>query len=254
MQELIRRNVPAVAAVLRSVRRRVLWKCDMGENMNQFRAVLFDMDGVLINTEPLHFRMWREVFHNRGVEIDYDGYKDCIGATEEFLRELIWKNYGADFRKDETLKEEAMVIKKRLIAEEGFPKMPGVEEMLKNLYEAGFLLAIASSSSVSFIELAMDYIGVKQYFHVINSGENVAHSKPAPDIYLNTAERLGVKPEECVVLEDSENGSIAAVSAGMVCVGLANPDSGNQNLERAKVVIRGLGEFTPKLIGRLNEI
>ena len=49
--------------------------------MNQFRAVLFDMDGVLINTEPLHFRMWREVFHNRGVEIDYDGYKDCIGAT-----------------------------------------------------------------------------------------------------------------------------------------------------------------------------
>ena len=97
--------------------------------MNQFRAVLFDMDGVLINTEPLHFRMWREVFHNRGVEIDYDGYKDCIGATEEFLRELIWKNYGADFRKDETLKEEAMVIKKRLIAEEGFPKMPGVEEI-----------------------------------------------------------------------------------------------------------------------------
>ena len=62
--------------------------------MNQFRAVLFDMDGVLINTEPLHFRMWREVFHNRGVEIDYDGYKDCIGATEEFLRELIWKNYA----------------------------------------------------------------------------------------------------------------------------------------------------------------
>ena len=56
------------------------------------------------------------------------------------------------------------------------------------------------------------------------------------------------------MLEDSENGSIAAVSAGMVCVGLANPDSGNQNLERAKVVIRGLGEFTPKLIGRLNEI
>lgn len=220
--------------------------------MDQVRAVLFDMDGVLINTEPLHFRMWKEVFHNRGVEIDYDGYKDCIGTTEEFLRELIFQNYGADFRADKTLKDEAMAIKRRLIAEEGFPKMPGVEEMLRNLYDAGFLLAIASSSSVSFIELAMDYIGVKQYFHVINSGENVAHSKPAPDIYLDTAKRLGVSPGECIVLEDSENGTIAAVSAGMTCVGLDNPDSGDQNLERAKTVIRELREFTPELIAGMN--
>ena len=219
--------------------------------MSRFKAVLFDMDGVLINTEPLHFRMWKEVFRNRGVEIDYEGYKDCIGATEEFLRELIFKNYGADFREDKKLKEEAMAVKKRLIAEEGFPKMPGGEEMLKNLHEAGFLLAIASSSSVSFIELAMDYIGVRQYFHVINSGENVAHSKPAPDIYLDTARRLGTAPGECIVLEDSENGSIAATSAGMVCVGLDNPDSGKQNLERARVVIRELREFTPELIRKL---
>lgn len=219
--------------------------------MRHIKAVLFDMDGVLINTEPLHFRMWKEVFHNRGVEIDFDGYKDCIGGTQEFLREVIFKNYGADFRNDETLKDEAMAVKKRIIAKEGFPKMPGVEEMLQNLYEAGYLLAIASSSSVSFIELAMDYIGVKNYFHVINSGENVAHSKPAPDIYLDTAKRLGVKPEECIVLEDSGNGCLSAVSAGMVCVGLDNPDSGNQNLEPAKAVIRELREFTPKLIQNL---
>lgn len=221
--------------------------------MNHFKAVLFDMDGVLINTEPLHFRMWKEAFHNRGVEIDYEGYKDCIGGTEEFLRELIFRNYGADFREDKTLKAEVMAIKKRLIAEKGFPKMPGVKEMLRDLYEAGFLMAIASSSSVSFIELAMDYIGVKQYFHVINSGENVARSKPAPDIYLDTARKLGAMPGECIVLEDSENGTLAAVSAGMTCVGLHNPDSGNQNLERAKAVIGELREFTPELIRKLEK-
>ena len=66
--------------------------------MSQIRAVLFDMDGVLINTEPLHYRMWKETFRGRGLEIDYDIYKGCIGATDAFLMELIFKNYGRDFR------------------------------------------------------------------------------------------------------------------------------------------------------------
>ncbi len=219
--------------------------------MRNIKAILFDMDGVLINTEPLHYRMWKEVFHRRGVEIDYNGYKGCIGTTHDFLMELILKNYGVDFRGDEKLRDEAMAVKKRLIAKEGFPEMPGVKEMLQGVYEAGYLLAIASSSPVSFIELAVDYIGVKQYFHVINSGDNVAHSKPAPDIYLDTAKKLNVEPKDCIVLEDSTNGIASAVAAGMTCVGLYNADSGEQNLEKAKVVIQGLREFTPELIWEL---
>ncbi len=219
--------------------------------MQKFKAVIFDMDGVLINTEPLHYRMWKETFQRRGLEIDYEGYKDCIGATHDFLMNLILKNYGRDFRGDKTIREEAMNIKKQLIAREGFPKMPGVQGMLESLYEAGYLLAIASSSPVSFIELAMDYIGVRQYFYVMNSGDNVAHSKPEPDIYLDTAGRLGIPPSRCIVLEDSENGSIAAAAAGMTCVGLRNPDSGNQNLEKAAVIIDALQQFTPELIESL---
>lgn len=220
--------------------------------MRNIRAILFDMDGVLINTEPLHYRMWKKVFHGRGLEIDYEGYKDCIGATQDFLIDLILRNYGVDFHGDEKrLKSEAMAAKKQMIEEEGFPEMPGVEKMLQRLYEQGYLLAIASSSPVSFIALAMDYLGVKQYFHLINSGDNVARSKPAPDIYLDTAKRLGVKPEECVVLEDSTNGVTSAVAAGMLCVGLYNQDSGVQDLEKAAVVIGGLDEFTPELIAGL---
>ncbi len=216
--------------------------------MQNKKAVIFDMDGVLVNTEPLHYRMWKEVFRARGLEIDYEGYKGCIGSTNDFLMNLILQNYGWDFRSDKTIRAEAAAVKNRLIAEEGFPKMPGVEEMLQRLYDTGLWLAIASSSPVSFIELAMDHIGVKQYFRVINSGENVAYSKPAPDIYLDTAKRLLVAPEECVVLEDSTNGCISATSAGMLCVGLYNPDSGDQDLGLAKVVIKGLDEFTPELI------
>lgn len=221
--------------------------------MSRVKAVLFDMDGVLINTEPLHYRMWKEAFRGRGLEIDYDVYKGCIGTTDAFLMELILNNYGRDFRNDKNLPKERAVIEKRLLEEEGFPEMPGVEEMLRRLYEAGFILAVASSSPPERIHDAVNYIGAGQYFSLLNSAENVEHSKPAPDIYLDTAKRLGVAPEECIVLEDSENGSIAAVSAGMICVGLDNPDSGEQNLEHAAVIIRTLQEFTPELISDLSE-
>lgn len=214
----------------------------------QIKAVLFDMDGVLINTEPVHYRMWKEAFHNRGLEIDYDVYKGCIGTTDAFLMDLIWDNYGWDFRGDKKILEDIVVIEKRLIDEEGFPEMPGVKEMMHKLHGAGFLLAIASSSPLSRIEAAMDYIGVRQYLSLLNTAENVDHSKPEPDIYLDTAKKLGVLPSECVVLEDSTNGTTAADRAGMICVGLDNPDSGGQNLERAKVVIKSLREFTPELI------
>lgn len=221
--------------------------------MDRIRAVLFDMDGVLINTEPLHYRMWKETFHNRGLEIDYEIYKGCIGTTDAFLMDLILENYGRDFRRDPDISAERKVIEERMLQEEGFPEMAGVREMLQKLYEAGYLLAVASSSPLSRIEAAMNYIDAKPFFALLNTAENVAHSKPAPDVYLDTAKKLGVSPRECIVLEDSENGTAAAESAGMICVGLRNPDSGDQNLERAKVVIRSLQEFTPELIRSLTE-
>lgn len=221
--------------------------------MDRIRAVLFDMDGVLVNTEPVHYRMWKEAFYNRGLEVSYDVYKGCIGTTDNYLMDLIWDHYGRDFRGDKKLLEERMAIEERVPKEESYPEMPGVREMLRGLHEAGFLLAIASSSPVSRIETAVDHLGVRQYFSLLNSGENVARSKPAPDIYLDTAKKLGVEPAECVVLEDSENGTLAAVSAGMTCVGLRNPDSGDQNLERAKAAIRELKEFTPELIRKLEK-
>jgi len=209
------------------------------------------MDGVLVNTEPLHFRMWTEAFARRGLAIGYEGYKDCIGCTLGFLLELILKNYGRDFRDDKTLFPEAMEIKTEIVEREGYPEIEGVREMLERMKAAGYRMAIASSSPPRFIKMAMDNIGVADYFELLNSGENVAHSKPAPDIYLDTASKLGVKPEECIVLEDSTNGCRAAVAAGMTCVGFYNPDSGVQDLSIACRVIDSMDDFTPELIDEL---
>lgn len=219
--------------------------------MGQIKAILFDMDGVLVNTEPLHFRMWTEAFGRRGLKIDYDGYKDCIGCTLGFLLELILKNYGRDFRKDDTLFPEAMEIKTKIVEKEGYPGIEGVREMLERMKQAGYVMAIASSSPPKFIKMAMDNIGAADYFKLLNSGENVAHSKPAPDIYLDTAAKLGVDPSECIVLEDSTNGCRAAAAAGMICVGFFNPDSGVQDLSASCCVIDSMDSFTPELIEEL---
>lgn len=201
------------------------------------KAVIFDMDGVLVNTEPLHYRMWKTAFQNRGLIIEYDVYKHCIGATAEYLMELIYQNYKVDFRGDLEFFKEAATVKKEIIEKEGYPVINGVVPMLKRLHQENYILAVASSSARQCIEETMERLGIIALFSVLYSGENVENSKPAPDVFLAAAAQLQVKPEKCVVFEDSNNGCRAAVSAGMTCVGFCNPDSGDQDLSMTVQVI-----------------
>lgn len=197
------------------------------------KGIIFDMDGVLINTEPLHYEIWKETFRRRGVDIEYDRYKDCIGSTAAYLMELIYKNYGADFRQDTTIRQEMMALKDETIEREGFPRIKGVPQMLRRLRGAGFSMAVASSSPQRYIEKAMKAMDVEDCFDLLFSGEKVENPKPAPDVFLAAAAGIGLKPDECLVVEDSTNGCRAAKAAGMVCLGYQNPDSGHQHLEIA---------------------
>lgn len=217
--------------------------------VNQIEAIIYDMDGVLINTEPLHFRIWQEIFLKRGLEISYDKYKGCIGATFEYLLDLIVKNYGRDFHSDmPIIRKDFAEIKTRIIKEEGFPRLEGVEDMIHRMRDAGYQLAVASSSPQIYIEGAMKYLGIAECFAVLNSGENVANSKPAPDIFLDTAQKLGVLPQACMVVEDSTNGCYAAKNAKMICLAYQNPDSGEQDLSPASKIISHWSELTPEFM------
>ena len=185
------------------------------------KAVIFDMDGVLVNTEPLHFRCWKKVFGDEGIDLDYDIYKPCIGSTMTFLLQLIRDNYGKTF-------DRMAAEKDRLIREEGYPKLPSLVETVRKFHEEGYVLAVASSSPMRHIDQALGELGLSDCFAVKVSGENVAHPKPAPDTFLIAAEKLGVLPKDCLVVEDSTNGGKAAAAAGMDCVWFHNPDSGEQ--------------------------
>lgn len=216
------------------------------------KAIIFDMDGVLINTEPLHYEVWKRTFSNHGLNITYDQYKACIGSTAEYLLELVYEVYGRDFRGDQSIRAEMVQIKEQILKEQGFPRITGVTEMIKRVANEGYLLAVASSSPEVYIHRAMAELQLKDYFSVLCSGENVANSKPAPDVFLKTAQMLQVSPDQCLVFEDSTNGCKAAKSAGMVAVGFYNPDSGNQNLSSAITIIDQWEQVDADFINRVS--
>ncbi len=198
------------------------------------RYIIFDMDGVLINSEPFHYEIWQRIFAERGLVIDFEHYKGCIGSTVKRLMELIWEGYGVDFRGDATMPARFKEVKAELIAQRDVPRVPGVTEVIPKLKEMGYTLAIASSSPQDYIEFCMEKLGIADCFTVMFSGERVANPKPAPDVFLAAAEALGADPSECLVVEDSTNGSRAAKAAGMKCLGFPNPDSGDQDLSAAE--------------------
>lgn len=200
------------------------------------RCVLFDMDGVLINTEPLHFRIWQQVAAENGVSLNYDHYKGCIGSTIGYLFDLIQADYGEDFHHQPQIISRYKEIKAAVVQKEGLPQVEGVSEVIRHLQQSGYCMAVASSSPQEYIELYIEKLGLTDCFDLLFSGERVEKPKPAPDVFLATAAELRIRPEECLVVEDSYNGLIAAKAAGMKCFGFQNPDSGKQDLSAADVV------------------
>jgi HAD superfamily hydrolase (TIGR01509 family) len=207
----------------------------LGDNMIKY--ILFDMDGVLINTEPLHYKIWKQIVKEQGVDMDYESYKGCIGSTREYLYKLLYDAYGIDFSGNEEITKRFSELKDESIAKNGIPRVEGAEEIVRYLYSNGYKLAVASSSPQKYIESQMKELGIDDCFEILFSAECVKHPKPAPDVFLEVADRLNAPADQCVVIEDSGNGSKAAKAAGMLCYGIYNPDSGEQDLSAADKVL-----------------
>lgn len=207
------------------------------------KYILFDMDGVLVNTEPLHYEIWKQIMKENGVDIDYETYKPCIGSTRAFLYDLMKNEYGIDMKKNENIPKRFSEIKKERITRDGVPEIKGVRETVRYLYEKGYHLAVASSSPQKFIDYHISELGLTECFEILFSAEKVKKSKPAPDVFLAVADKLGAKTNECLVIEDSYNGSRAAKAAEMTCYGFKNPDSGNQDLSCADKIIYSFSEL-----------
>lgn len=197
------------------------------------KAVIFDMDGVLVDSEPLHYEVNRITMQEKfDKDLDYEYYKQYIGTTVMYMWNKIIKDFSIEGYTAQQLFDLSEEVKEKLLDRQGYPEVPGVVSFVKSI-SSRYKLAVASSSALVNIEKNVNKLGIADDFDTLVTGLSVANPKPAPDIFLKAAEQLGVKPEECIVVEDSSNGTRAARAAGMACIGFINPGSGEQDLSAA---------------------
>lgn len=200
------------------------------------KTIIFDLDGVIIDSEPQHARAALRVFTQYEIPVDLDYCKSFIGSSTRNMAERTVEQFQPSVSADRLL-EEINEAKRQLVAEEGYQPLSGVIELIQGLYRAGIRLAIASSSSPSEIENTLKALKIKKYFDKLISSSYVENPKPAPDTYLLALKELGCSPKETVVIEDSHNGCLAAKAAGIPCVGYVNLHSGKQDLSSADVLL-----------------
>jgi HAD superfamily hydrolase (TIGR01509 family) len=212
------------------------------------RCVIFDMDGVIIDSEPVHQECERQIFKILEINVSDEQHNALIGATDETM----WFRIGDLYKLSMTV-PKIIQLKKSLYMEylrkEGCLKIiTGIPELIADLDKNNFLLALASSSPHEQISYVLESLGIRHYFQSIISGEDVKVGKPDPEIFIKAAESVGVSPESCVVIEDSYNGVTAAKNANMKCIGYKNPNSGNQDLSDADITVSSLEKISVAMV------
>lgn len=215
--------------------------------MNRIAAVIFDMDGVLLDSEPLHLRATQATLGERGASYTERDNRAFFGATDaELFRALrIAFDLPAPTATLVAAKRDRLVT---LIRAEARP-LPGVPAIPRRLHAAGLPLALASSSPQPVIDAVLETLALEGVFQAVVSGDEVARGKPAPDAFLLASRRLGVPPERCLVVEDSRNGVLAGKAAGMTVVAVPCPATSHEDFSPADWVLPSL-EALPKVLGQ----
>ena len=209
--------------------------------MPRSKAVIWDMDGVIADTAPYHFRAWHEVFQRQGVDFTEADFTRNFGQRNDTI---IRNTLGAQISQGEV---EAIAKEKeetfRKVLGQNIKPHPGALQLIKSLREHGFRIALASSAPIENIRLITQGLGIDSYFHSIVAGRDVAEGKPSPQGFLLAAERLGVEPGDCVVIEDAIAGVAACKSGGMQCVAVTNTNP-REKLADADLIVDSLEEVT----------
>jgi beta-phosphoglucomutase family hydrolase len=210
--------------------------------MKGIRAVIFDMDGVLLDSEPLHLRATQAALGGRGSSYTERDNRAFFGATDaEMLRVL---RILFDLPEPTTALVEAKTqCLLGLIRTEAHP-LPGVASVPRQLRQAGLGVGLASSSQRRVIQAVLEALALHEAFDAIVSGDEVARGKPAPDAFLLAARRLGVEAERCLVVEDSRNGVLAAKAAGMAVAAVPCPSTSHEDFSPADFILTDLEALT----------
>jgi beta-phosphoglucomutase len=217
------------------------------------RAVIFDMDGVLVDSYSAHWQSWHFMAEELGKGLTEEQFVTTFGRTS---REIIAEHWGAnclspaDIAEFDRRKESLY----REIVARNFPAMDGASDLIQALSAAGFRMAVGSSGPPENVALAVERLGAKSHFQTLVTGKDVTRGKPDPQVFLIAAERLGVAPADCAVIEDAPVGIAAANAAGMTSIGLVSTGHTAESAAAAKLIVKSLRELSPERIGRLIEV
>ena len=215
--------------------------------MNNMRGLIFDMDGVLLDTEKIYFQCWKQSAREFGFIMQDEtalAVRSCCSKyAEPFLKHKMGESF--DYFRVRNRRRELV---SQYIAEKGIQQKPGILSLMQFCKEQGILTAVATATSHDLAEKRLQLAGLNHVFSKIIGGDNVSCGKPEPDIYLQAAAELGLSPKECIAIEDSPNGIISAFSAGCSVImipDLTPPDSYLQpilcdiaaNLQQVKTIL-----------------
>jgi len=215
-----------------------------------FRAVIFDFDGLILDTEEPIYRSWLEVYEAHGEDLPFERWVKIVGSTTEVfhpqhhLEERLGRPLSQEVIERRIGRRTELILAQQLL--------PGIVQHIDAARSMGLKLGVASSSTRDWVSGHLDRLGILGRFDCVRCRDDVTSAKPAPDLYIAVLECLGVSPSEAVAIEDSPNGVIAAKQAGIRCVAIPNNITASLDLSHADLVLRSLSELTlPELLQRL---
>lgn len=213
-------------------------------------GVIFDMDGVLVDSYAAHFESWRQLGREVGFEMTERQFVATFGRTSREIIADFWPQLATS-RAQVTALDQRKEELFRVILSAAFPVMEGAGELIDELHAAGLRLAVGSSGPPENVALVMEKLGRREKFSGVVTGMDVTRGKPDPQVFLLAAERIGLPPAQCLVIEDAPTGVAAAKAAGMQCVGLATLDRDPAVLAQADRVVTSLSELSTDAVRRL---
>ncbi len=206
-------------------------------------AIIFDMDGVLVDSEPFHIEIENRLFKLNGIDVSDEEHLEYMGVATEVMWRKIAERHMLELTV-EKLTQQSRTESIRYFSElTEIPVMPGLIDLLEELKQKKYPMAVASSSFPEIIEIILTKTGLRSYFQVVVSSEEAGKSKPEPDVFLLAARKLGIIPWNCLVVEDSFNGIKAAHAAQMSCVAYQSPGVDPRKQEHADVVVKSYKEL-----------
>lgn len=207
------------------------------------KAIIFDMDGVLVDSEPFHIEIEKQQFLQCQLSVSNEEHAQYMGVASDVMWKEIAEHHSINVLVEDLIEQFKVKSIQYFSELEEIPVMPGLIDLLEKLSRNNFPMAVASSSYPEIIKIILEKTGLRKYFDVVVSSQESGKSKPEPDVFLLAARKLGIPAKDCLVVEDSANGIKAAQAAGMSCVAYQGSGANVQSQKEADAIVKSYAQL-----------